>query len=81
MSDPTALPPLKKRRTYLEAHVSPSLSSQQDLDLNMANEPVLDSFSQHDESIELRHRAMAPYTKSSILPLLTIGENIQVNTT
>ena len=28
VSDPTALPPLKKKRTHLEAPVSPSLSSQ-----------------------------------------------------
>ena len=46
VSDPTALPPLKKRRTLLEASVSPSLSSQQDLDYKMANELFLDLFSQ-----------------------------------
>ena len=59
VSDPTALPPLKKRRTLLEATISPSLSSQQDLDFDMATELFLDSFSQQDESIELSHRAMA----------------------
>ena len=44
----------------------------------MANELFLDSFSQQDESIELRHRAMAHCTESSTLPLLTMGENIQL---
>ena len=79
MSDPTTLPPLKKESNiHLEATVSPSLSSQQDLDLNMANELSLDSFSQKDESIELRHRAMAHCTESSTLPLLTVGENIKL---
>ena len=79
MSDPTALPPLKKESNiHLEATVSPSLSSQKDLDLNMANELSLDSFSQQDESIELRHRAMAHCTESSTLSLLTMGENIKL---
>ena len=78
VSDPTALPPLKKNNIYLEATISPSLSSQQDLDLNMANELFLDSFSQHDESIELRHRVMAHCIESSTLPLLTMGEKIQL---
>ena len=44
----------------------------------MANELSLDSFSQQDESIELHHRAMAHCTESSTLPLLTMGENIQL---
>ena len=56
MSEPANLLPLKKRRTFLEATVSPSLSSQQDLDSEMANEQYLLSFSQQDESIELRHQ-------------------------
>ena len=47
----------------------------------MANEPLLDSFSQHDESIEIRHRARAHCTESSTLPLLTMGENIQLDET
>ena len=44
----------------------------------MANELFLDSFSQQDEPIKLRHRAMAHCTESSTLPLLTMGENIQL---
>ena len=78
MVDPTTLPPLKKSYIHQEASVSPSLSSQYDLDLNMVNELFLDSFPQQDESIELRHRAMAHCTESSTLPLLTMGENIQL---
>ena len=81
MSDPTALPALKKSNIYLEAPVSPSLSSKNDLDLNMANELFLDSFSQQDKSIELRHRAMAYCTESSTLPLLTMGKNIPLDAT
>ena len=72
------MPPLKKRRTFLEATISPSLSSQQDLDSEMANEQYLVSFSQQDEPIELRHRFMVPCTESSTLLLLTIGENIRI---
>ena len=72
VSDPTTMPHLKKSRTLLEVPVSPSLSSQQDLYLNMANEPFLYSSSQYDESIELRHRAMSHCTESRTLPLLTI---------
>ena len=56
--------------------VSPSLSSQHDLDTEMANQKYLVSFSQQNESIELRHRAMTPCTESSTLPLLTMGEHI-----
>ena len=74
VSEPTSLPPLRKRSTLFEETVSPSLSSQQDLDSEMANEQYLVSFSQHDESIELRHRAMAPCTESSTLTLLTDWE-------
>ena len=44
----------------------------------MANELFLDSFSQQDEFIELRHRAMAYCNESSTLSLLTVGENIQL---
>ena len=66
VSVPTALPPLKKRRTILEATVSPSISSQQDMDFEMANEPLLETFSQQDESIEIRYRAMASCTESSM---------------
>ena len=75
-SDPTALPPLKKRRTLLEATVSPSLSSQHDLDFDMATELFLGSFSQHDESIEIHHRAMISCTRVKRTPLLTMGEDI-----
>ena len=41
VSEPTALPPLKKRKTFREATVSPSVSSQQDMDFDMANEQYL----------------------------------------
>ena len=75
---PQLLPPLKKIRTILEASVIPSLSSQQDLDFGMAIELFLYSFSQQDESIELRHRAMTTCTESSTLPSLTMGEDIQI---
>ncbi|KAK1359672.1 hypothetical protein POM88_044146 [Heracleum sosnowskyi] len=81
-SDPAALsPPLKKRKTYREASLSPSVSSQQDMDIDMATEQSLDTSSQQDESIEIRHRAMASCTKSSTLPLLTMGEDIQIDYT
>ena len=46
MSEPTTLPPLKKRKTLCEATVSPFVSSQQDMDFEMANEQYLGSFSQ-----------------------------------
>ena len=36
--EPTAPPPLKKRKTFLEATVSPSVSSQYDMDFEMADE-------------------------------------------
>ncbi|KAK1360803.1 hypothetical protein POM88_045277 [Heracleum sosnowskyi] len=75
-SDPTALsPPLKKRRTLLEASVSQSVSSQKDMDSQKANEQLLETSSQQDESIEIRHQAMAFCTESSTLPLLTMGAN------
>ncbi|KAK1385867.1 hypothetical protein POM88_023602 [Heracleum sosnowskyi] len=74
-SAPTALsPPLKNRKTYREASVSPSVSSQQDMDIDMATEQSLETSSQKDESIEIQHRAMASCTESSTLPLLTMGE-------
>ncbi|KAK1356704.1 hypothetical protein POM88_049960 [Heracleum sosnowskyi] len=80
--EPTALsPPLKKRKTYRETSVSPSVSSQQDMDLEMAIEQSLETSSQQDESIEIRHRAMAICTESGTLPLLTMGEDIQIDDT
>ena len=57
--EPTALPPQKKSKPYTEAIVSPYVSSQQDMDYEMANEQYLGSFSQQDDPIEIRHRAMA----------------------
>ncbi|KAK1392928.1 hypothetical protein POM88_011984 [Heracleum sosnowskyi] len=82
MSDPAALsPPLKKRRTYREISVSPSVSSQQDMDFEMANTQSLETSYQQGESIEVRHRAMAFCTESSTLPLLTMGENITLDAT
>ncbi|KAK1397067.1 hypothetical protein POM88_006930 [Heracleum sosnowskyi] len=82
MSVPTTLsPPLKKRKTYREASVSPSLSSQQDMDIDMATEQSLETSSQHDESIEIRHRALAICNESSTLPLLTMGEDIHIDET
>ncbi|KAK1388074.1 hypothetical protein POM88_016252 [Heracleum sosnowskyi] len=82
MSDPAALsPPPKKRRTYREISVSPSVSSQQDMDFEMANTQSLETSSQQGESIEVRHRAMSSCTESSTLPLLTMGENITLDAT
>ena len=78
MSEPTALPPLKKRKTLREATVSPSLSSQQDMDFEMANEQYLGSFSQQDDPIEIRHRAMAPCTESHTLALLQVPHDILI---
>ena len=43
--EPTALPPQKKSKPN-EATVSPSVSSQHDMDYEMANEKYLGSFSQ-----------------------------------
>ena len=45
--EPTALPPQKKSKQNTEATVSPSVSSQQDMDYEMANEQYLGSFSKH----------------------------------
>ncbi|KAK1389145.1 hypothetical protein POM88_017323 [Heracleum sosnowskyi] len=82
MSVPTALsPPLKKRRTYREITVSPSVSSQKDMDIDMATTQSLETSSQQGGSIEIRHRAMASCTESSTLPLLTMGEDIQLDYT
>ena len=75
VSEPTALPPLNKRRIAIE---SPSLSSQKDLGFEIVSEQYLVSFSQQDEPIELHHRAMEPCTDSSTLSLLTMGENIRI---
>ncbi|KAK1387455.1 hypothetical protein POM88_015633 [Heracleum sosnowskyi] len=81
-SVPTALsPPLKKRKTYREASVSPSVSSQQDMDIDMATEQSLETSSQQDESIEIRHLVMASCNESNTLPLLTMGEDIQIDDT
>ncbi|KAK1369616.1 hypothetical protein POM88_035708 [Heracleum sosnowskyi] len=82
MREPTALfPPLIKRRTYMETTVSPSASSQRDMDFDMANEQYLETLSQQGESIEQSHRAMAIYPESSTLPLLTMGEYIPIDDT
>ncbi|KAK1397204.1 hypothetical protein POM88_007067 [Heracleum sosnowskyi] len=47
----------------------------------MAAEQSLETSSQQDESIEIRHRAMASCTESSTLPLLTMGEDIHIDDT
>ena len=53
--EPTTLPPQKKSKPYIEATVSPSVSSQQDMDYEMVNEQYLGSFSQQDDPIEICH--------------------------
>ena len=79
MSAPTEQPPpLKRRRIYSEDSVSPSISSQQDMDLEMATEQLLESFSQQDDAIEFRHRAMASCTESRTIPFYTMGDNFRV---
>ena len=70
--------PLKKRKTLREANVSPSVSSQQDMEFEMANEQYLGSFSQQDDPIEIRHRAMAPCKESHTLALLQIPHDILI---
>ena len=75
--EPTALPSQKKSKPN-EATVSPSVSSQQDMDYEMANEQYLGSFSQHDDPIEIRHRAMALVKESHTLALLQIPHDILV---
>ncbi|KAK1364988.1 hypothetical protein POM88_040549 [Heracleum sosnowskyi] len=47
----------------------------------MAIEQSLETSFQHDESIEIRHRALATCNESSTLPLLTMGEDIQIEET
>ena len=76
--EPTALPPQKKSKPYTEATVNPSVSSQQDMDYEMANEQYLGSFSQQDDLIEIRHRAMASVQESHTLALLQIPHDILV---
>ena len=76
--EPTALPPQKKSKPNTEATVSPSVSSQHDMDYEMANEQYLGSFSQQDDPIEIRHRAMAPVKESHTLALLQIPHDILV---
>ena len=77
-SEPTTLPPLKMRKTLCEATVIPSLSSQQDMDFDMANEQYLASFSQQNDPIEICHRAMAPCIESYTLALLQVPRDILV---
>ena len=74
----TALPPQKKSKPNTEATVSPSVSSQQDMDFEMANEQYLGSFSQQDNPIEIRHRAMSSVKESQTLALLQIPHDILV---
>lgn len=62
MSEPTALLPPKKRYIQTEAPVSSSLSSQKDIDLEMAQQ-TLGSSSQQGESIELGPSAKAICTE------------------
>ena len=76
-TEPTTLPPQKKSKPN-EATVSPSVSSQQDMDYEMANEQYLGSFSQQDDPIEIRHRAMALVNESHTLALLQIPHDILV---
>ena len=78
MREPTTLPPQKKSKTYTEATVRPSVSSQQDMDFEMADEKYLGSFSQHDDPIEIRHRAMAHVKESHTLALLQIPHEILI---
>ena len=66
VSDPQ-LCSTKESHIHLEAHINHHYPPKRILDLNMANELFLDSFSLHDESIELRHRAMTLCTESSTL--------------
>ena len=76
--EPTTLPPQKKSKPNTEATVSPYVSSQQDMDYEMANEQYLGSFSQQDDPIEIRHRAMAPVKESHTLALLQIPHDILI---
>ena len=76
--EPTALPPQNKSKPNTEATVSPSVSSQQDMDYEMAKEQYIGSFSQQDDPIEIRHRAMVPVKESHTLALLQIPHDILV---
>ena len=79
LNDPTEQsPPLKRRRTQSEISVSQSVSSQQDMDFEMATKQLLESFSEYDDSIEFRHRAMASCTESSPIPLHTMGDIFRI---
>ena len=78
MNEPTALPPLKKRKILCEATIIPFVSSQQDMDFEMTNEQYLGSFSQQDDPIEIPHRAMAPCTESHTLALLQVPHDILI---
>ena len=70
-NEPTALPPpSKKQRTILEATISSSISSQQDMDIEMADAQLLETFYQ-----DSRQRAMAIVSESSTPPLITMGEH------
>ena len=48
------------------------------MDFEMANEQYLGSFSQQDDPIEIRHRAMAPCKESHTLALLQIPHDILI---
>ena len=78
MSEPTTLPPIKKRKTLRETTVSPSLSSPQDMDFEMVSEKYLGSLSQQDDPIEICHRAMAPCTESHTLTLFQVPYDILI---
>ena len=70
-NEPAALPPpSKKQRTIPEATVSPSVSSQQDMDIDMADAQLLETFYQ-----DSRHRAVVPGSESSTPPFITMGEH------
>ena len=70
--------PSRSGKTFCEATVSPSVSSQHDIDFDMANEQYLGSFSQQDDPIEIHHRALAPCKESHTLALLQIPHDILV---
>ena len=53
-------------------------TSKQNMDFEMANEQYIVSFSQHDDPIEIRHRAMAPCKESHTLALLQIPHDILI---
>ena len=63
-SKPTALPLKENRCIQLEVSVSSPAFSQKDAELKMALKQSLDSFSQQDESIEIRLSARASVVKS-----------------